>query len=129
MTSQGVVISVHHFGAMARLEDGTLAAISPGELAAHRPTFVRSLQRRELLAFHLERSGKRAAVRLADAPPSTLPPPSSPGFGDAVFEARMNAYLKSTEEWAPADRPPPAERHFIRKKRRAAFFEARSKDS
>jgi hypothetical protein len=46
---------------------------------------------------------------------------------DAAFEERMGAYLKETEAWAPPDRPPPAERHFIRKKRRAAFFEARNK--
>jgi hypothetical protein len=46
-----------------------------------------------------------------------------------AFEVQMNRYLKSTEEWAPPDRPAPAERHFIRKKRRAAFFEARHKGS
>jgi hypothetical protein len=46
---------------------------------------------------------------------------------DPSFEDQMTAYLKSTQEWAPLDRPPPAERHFIRKKRRAAFFEARGK--
>jgi hypothetical protein len=45
---------------------------------------------------------------------------------DPAFERRIAEYLKATEEWAPSDRPEPAERHFIRKKRRAAFFEARN---
>ncbi len=58
-------------------------------------------------------------MRVADDVPALEP--------DANFEDRLNAYLKSTEEWAPPDRPEPAERHFIRKKRRAAHFEARSK--
>ena len=46
---------------------------------------------------------------------------------DAAFERRIGDYLRATQEWAPPDRPEPAERHFIRKKRRAALFEARKK--
>ena len=33
---------------------------------------------------------------------------------------------RASQEWAPADRPEPADRHFIRKNRRAALFEARN---
>jgi hypothetical protein len=127
MISQGIVISVHQLGATVRLEDGTLATLSSAELAANRPTFVRSLKQRQPLSFTLERSGRRSMVRLAAAPSPI--DAQTPNLVDAVFESHMNAYLKSVEEWSPPDRPPPAERHFIRKKRRAAFFEARSKGS
>jgi hypothetical protein len=46
---------------------------------------------------------------------------------DEAFEEQIARYLKSTEEWAPPDALAPAERHFLRKKRRAAYFEARTK--
>ena len=41
---------------------------------------------------------------------------------DAVLEEHIAAYLKSTQEWEPADVMPAAERHFLQKKRRAADF-------
>lgn len=101
--------------------------MTEAELAANRPRYLTSLAKREPLAFSLDdRHGRHRVV--------TLEPPTSPavaaeqspvGFADLVFEARIGAYLKSTEEWAPADQAPPAERHFIRKKRRARVFEAR----
>ena len=40
-------------------------------------------------------------------------------------KSRSLGYLKSTQEWEPADGVPAAERHFLRKKRRAAFFESK----
>ena len=119
MLREGVVINVHYHGATVRLDDGTLAAVPALELAAHRAAFARSLERRSALPLVLERKGRHAIAHLA--------PPDAPGASDHNFEERMNAYLKSTEEWAPPDRPAPAERHFIRKKRRAAHFEARGK--
>lgn len=126
----GRVISIHQLGATVRLEDGTLAAMPAAEVAANRPAVVRSLQRRESLPFIVRREGRHAIALLPRTlkAASDLPGPRpAPQLVDAGFEDRLTAYLKSTEEWAPPDRPAPAERHFIRKKRRAAFFEARTK--
>jgi hypothetical protein len=109
-----------------RLDDGSLAAIPASELHAQRPAIVASLQRREPLALRIERNGARAIAYLSREP---VDAPSTARPFDLAFEVQMNRYLKSTEEWAPPDRPAPAERHFIRKKRRAAFFEARHKGS
>lgn len=120
----GVVINIHQLGATVRLDDGTLAAIPASELHAQRPAFVASLQRREPLALRIERNGARRVAYLSREPSEIATIPRSI---DLAFEVQMNRYLKSTEEWAPPDRPPPAERHFIRKKRRAAFFEGRNK--
>jgi hypothetical protein len=117
---------LHQLGATVRLEDGTLAAIPAGEVAANRPALVRSLQRREPLTLIVRREGRHPVASLPR--PGALPAPRpAPQLVDSGFEDRLTAYLKSTEEWAPPDRPQPAERHFIRKKRRAAFFEARTK--
>lgn len=113
------MINLHQLGATVRLEDGSIAAVPAAEASANAQALARSLQRRESLGFVLDASGRHPVARVAaDAPPLA---------SDANFEDRLNAYLKSTEEWAPPDRPEPAERHFIRKKRRAAHFEARSK--
>jgi len=119
---RGTVISIHAHGATVRLDDGSLAVVSESELAAHRPVYVDARDRRERLALQLA-PGERPTVSLErPAPPS----PASLLDTNARFEAHMDAYLKSTEAWAPQGAPPPAERHFIRKKRRAALFEARS---
>jgi len=112
------VINLHFHGATVRFDDGSLAAVPSLEVAAHRDAFTRSLQTRESLALVLDRNGRHPIAYLA---------PSDAASSDPHFEDRLNAYLKSTEEWAPPDRPAPAERHFIRKKRRAAHFEARGK--
>ncbi|MBC5800269.1 MAG: hypothetical protein GIX03_09925 [Candidatus Eremiobacteraeota bacterium] len=115
---RGTVINIHQHGATVRLEDGTLAAVAADELAENRPTYVSSHASRAPLALVLERRGGHAIVALERSAPRLL---------DAAFEAQMNAFLRSTQEWEPADEPPAAERHFIRKKRRAASFEARNK--
>lgn len=124
-SASGIVISVHQLGAMVRLDDGSLAAVPESELAANRPVLVASLRRREPLAFAVEHAGRHAVAYLNREPGPD--PRTAPRLADTAFETQMNRYLKSTEEWAPPDRPPPAERHFIRKKRRAASFEARHK--
>ena len=123
MRVTGLVISVHQLGATVRLEDGSLAALPESELNANRPAILRSFRRREPLSLEVERHARHAAAYLTRAP---LEGKAATRL-DSAFEQQMAAYLKSTEEWAPPDRPEPAERHFIRKKRRAAFFEARSK--
>jgi hypothetical protein len=115
------VINVHQLGATVRLEDGSLAAIPATELSANRSTIVKSFQLREPLALWVEKNGRHAVAYLESR--------ALPRLVDSTFEERMNAYLKSIEEWAPPDRPAPADRHFIRKKRRAAVFEARAKST
>ncbi len=123
---RGTVINIHYHGATVRLEDGTLAAVSAAELAENRSTYVASHQRRTPVAFVRRGEGRHALVFLRRAPAEPAPSAPTPQLADEVFEARMDEYLKSTQEWAPPDRPAPAERHFIRKKRRARIFEARN---
>jgi hypothetical protein len=121
---RGTVISLHSLGATVRLEDGNLGSVPAADLERHRPAYSRALALKLPLAFECERRGRHAVLRLADEVggrfPSTL-------RRNDDFEAQLNRYLKETEEWAPPDQLPPAERHFIRKKKRAAFFEARGK--
>lgn len=125
MTVRGTVINIHHHGATVRLEDGTLATVPAPELGVHRSAYASSLARRKPLDLCLTGVGRH---RVAALPlETTAPRDAAPTMLlDEAFEARMGAYLKSTEEWAPADQAPPAERHFIRKKRRARIFEARA---
>jgi hypothetical protein len=124
---RGTVINIHNHGATVRLEDASLAAVPAGDVAANRPAYVASLQRREPLDFRLERAGRHPVVVLDAAALGQRERAEAPALADPAFEARMDAYHKATQEWMPADCAPPAERHFIRKKRRAAFFEARTK--
>ena len=128
MTVTGTVINIHHHGATVRLADGSLAAVPAAELAAHRPEYVACYDRRTPLELVLDRRGRHPIVLLprAGAAPQVAQSPA-PRLVDAAFERRIGEYLRATQEWAPADRPEPAERHFIRKKRRAALFEARKK--
>lgn len=112
-TSGGIVINLNAYGATVRLDDGDLASASPVDVEAHREAYQRSLMRRSRLAFEVRREGRRNAVSLA------------PQIRDDGLEEQIASYLKSTEEWDPADRVPAAERHFLRKKRRAAAFESR----
>jgi len=128
VTVSGTVINVHHHGATVRLADGTLASVPAAELAAHRSTFVAGYDRRTPLELVVERRGRHPVAFLPQSVTSPQTPPLPvPVLIDPAFERRLGEYLKATQEWAPADRPEPAERHFIRKKRRAAFFEARKK--
>jgi len=130
-TVRGTVINIHHHGATVRLEDGSLATVPALELIANRAAYAGSLAKRKPLELAVDRQGRHGIAALAvDPAPVTIRPAASdaqPGaFFDEAFEARMGAYLKATQEWAPADQAPPAERHFIRKKRRGRLFEART---
>lgn len=125
--ARGTVINVHNLGATVRLEDGSLAAIPATELSAHRPTFMQSLQQRQSLPLRIDDCGRKPVAMLAGAGPPMDKAPAEIRLSDNAFEERLAAYLKATEEWAPPDRPAPAERHFLRKKRRAAYFEGRAK--
>jgi hypothetical protein len=112
-TVSGIVINLNAYGATVRLDDGDLASASSSDVETHRDEYQRSLLRRKRLAFEVRRAGRRCAVSLA------------PQIRDERLEEQIASYLKSTEEWEPADGLPAAERHFLRKKRRAAAFESR----
>lgn len=112
-TSGGIVINLNAYGATVRLDDGDLASASASDVETHRDQYQRSLTGRKRLAFEVRRQGRRCAVSLA------------PQLRDDRLEEQISSYLKSTEEWEPADGLPAAERHFLRKKRRAALFESK----
>jgi hypothetical protein len=112
-TSGGIVINLNAYGATVRLDDGDLASASALDVETHRDQYQRSLVRRKRLAFEVRRQGRRCAVSLA------------PQIRDDGLEEQIAVYLRSTEEWEPADGVPAAERHFLRKKRRAALFESK----
>lgn len=126
--ARGTVICVHRLGATVRLDDGTLAAVPAGEVAAHQGALTASMRRREPIPLVLEQRGRRKTAFVArDANGAPVSPAPVLLSHDSVFEEQMRLYLKATEEWAPPDRPEPAERHLVRKRRRAAYFEARAK--
>jgi hypothetical protein len=143
---RGVVISVHNLGATVRLADGRLAAIPLGDVQKQRSLLTASLRRHEPLEFDLTGSRGRhvvarlpgpertpeaaapapepretAARALQESPPAPVPLLNEP----PRFEAAMAAYLRSLEEREGAGEPSPADRHALRKKKRAAWFEAR----
>ncbi|MGP6158229.1 MAG: hypothetical protein ACLPYS_12125, partial [Vulcanimicrobiaceae bacterium] len=101
------MINIHRLGATVRLEDGSLASVTATELAAHRATFTASLEQRAVLGLAVMGRGRYPTVVLAPnhEPIATS---SAPLLSDRAFEERLTAYLKETEAWAPADRPPPA---------------------
>jgi hypothetical protein len=142
---RGVVISVHNLGATVRLADGRLAAIPLGDVQKQRSLLTASQRRHEPLEFDLTGSGGRHVVARLPGPelPAQAPEPAPQQLALAVpeprelppaepllrepprFEAAMAAYLRSLEEREGAGEPSPADRHALRKKKRAAWFEAR----
>jgi hypothetical protein len=118
------VINVHNLGATVRLEDGRLVAAPIGDVNKNRAAYTRAVDHKDVtLPFDLV--GKMvvlAQTRIDEVTPTT----EVPALTDPSFEAQIAAYLKSTEEWAPPDRPQPFERHLVRKQHRAKFFESRS---
>lgn len=109
----GIVINLNVYGATVRLDNGDLASAPAFDVEAHRPDYQRSLVRRKHMAFEIRRDGRRPVVVLA------------PQIRDDELEEQIASYLKSTEEWESPDGVPAAQRHFLRKKRRAAFFESK----
>ncbi len=118
---RGTVINVHAMGATVRLEDGRLMAVPIADVNANRATYTRALDARATtLPFDLAGRTLSLAKTRIDEPLAT--PTPAPVLNDPEFEAQINEYLKSTEEWAPPDRPPPFERHLFRKAQRAKLF-------
>ena len=108
----GIVINLNAYGATVRLESGEIASAPAVDVENHRADYQRSLTQRKELPFELRRGGKRPVVVLA------------PQIHDAELDEQIASYLRSTQEWEGSDTPA-AERHFLKKKRRAALFEAR----
>ena len=121
---RGSVINVHNLGAIVRLEDGRLVAAPIGDVNKNRSAYTRALEHKDgTLPFDLV--GKMVVIaqtRIDEVAPTTDVPPLT----DPSFEAQIAAYLKSTEAWAPSDRPQPFERHLVRKRQRAKLFESRA---
>jgi hypothetical protein len=122
--ARGHVINLHAFGATVRLDDGTLVAVPRSEVEMHRKRFEQSLGEHVTIPLDVHNSGRgKIAVVAASAPERAALPSSGPiPLTDEAFEARLAAYLRETEEWAPPDQPQPFERHLTRKRRRSAQF-------
>jgi len=112
-TQPGVVINIHAYGAVIRLEDGRLASAPAADIGKNRDAYDRALMRRKPLEFVVTGADRHPIAVLA------------PQIHDADFEEQIAQYLKMTQEWENPDQAPAHERHFLRKKRRAALFESR----
>jgi len=124
---RGTVINVHSFGAAVRLESGEVASVPINDVNENRSTYTRALAARTNLPFDASDGVPRAVLRLAKTRIDETIDPSSttPVLRDERFEEQLAGYLKETQEWELQDAPPAHERHFLRKKRRAAIFENR----
>jgi hypothetical protein len=109
----GIVINLNAYGATVRLANGDLAIAPAADVEAHRPDYQRSLVRKKQLAFEVRRNGRRPIVVLV------------PQIRDEELDEQIATYFKSTQEWDAPDGVPAADRHFLQKKRRAAFFESK----
>lgn len=120
---RGSVINIHALGAAVRLEDGRLVAAPIGDVNKNRAAYTRALDHKGgTLPFDLVGKMVVLAQTRVDEVQATTP---APELTDPSFEAQITAYLKSTEVWAPPDRPQPFERHLVRKRHRARLFESR----
>ncbi len=124
---RGTVINVHMFGATVRLENGDVASVPIVDVNANRSTYTRALAAKTDLPFDAHDGARHKILVLAktriDEPidPSSTPPV----IIEEHLEEQIASYLKETQEWEHDDAPPAHERHFLRKKRRAALFESR----
>jgi hypothetical protein len=107
----GTVINLNAFGATVRLENGELARANSDDVEANRSQYERSLARRSPMPFLRNDGRGRATVRLV------------PQISDENLEQQIASYLKTIEE-REGDTPA-HERHFLRKKRRAAHWEVK----
>ncbi len=113
LTQRGIVININAYGATVRLQGGQLASAPLLDIEKHRALYERALTGRKTLEFMVQSGGRHPMVMVA------------PQIRDEDFEAQIAGYLKMTEEWEKPDAPPAHERHFLRKKKRAALFESR----
>ena len=112
-TERGTVINLNAYGATVRLDDGRIAGAPLVDVERHRAQYDRAFTGRKSMEFIVQNSGRHLVAMLA------------PQLRDDHFEEQIAGYLKMTEEWEKPDVPPAHERHFLRKKKRAALFESR----
>lgn len=112
-SARGIVVNVNAFGATVRLDDGRIASAPLADVEKHRGYYDKGVISRKPLEFLVQSGSRRPLVMLA------------PQLRDEQFETQIANYLKSTQEWEDPEKPPAHERHFLRKKRRAAFFESK----
>ncbi len=116
-TLSGIVINLNRYGGTVRLDDGDIASADSVDVETHRGSYERSLTNHQRLTFEVRRDGRRRSVLLA------------PQIVDYALEEKIASYLRETEEWQSPDALPAAERHFLKKKKRAAAFSNRSETS
>lgn len=115
MSVFGTVININAFGATVRLDGGDLARAGAEEVETHRTQYEQSLNSRTRLAFVVTEGGRRSSITLA------------PQISDERLDEQIASYLKSTEEnWESSD-VPAHERHFLKKKKRAAHWGLKDK--
>jgi hypothetical protein len=85
----------------------TLAAVRRAEVAANRPVLRGAACKRRAARPVVDAREGRLRSRCLTARGCRDPAPAAATLVDAGFEERIGAYLKSTEEWAPPDRPQP----------------------
>lgn len=112
-TLAGIVINLNRYGGTVRLDGGELASAHAADVETHRTAYEGSLMNHQPLTFEVRRDGRRCAVSLA------------PQILDEGLEEKISAYLRQTEAWETPDAMPAAERHFLKKKKRAALFAER----
>ncbi len=112
-TERGTVINVNAYGATVRLSGGRLASAPLVDVEKHRADYERAIAARKALEFVVRQTERRTLVMLA------------PQLRDEQLEEQIAGYLKMTQEWDKPDAPPAHERHFLRKKKRAALFQSR----
>ena len=112
-TSTGIVINLNRYGATVRLDEGDIASANAVDVETHRGAYERSLADHQRLTFEVRREGRRRFVMLA------------PQIVDEGLEGKIAAYLRDTEQWETPEVMPAAERHFLKKKKRAAIFAKR----
>ena len=110
---RGIVINVNAYGATVRLDDGRLASAPAVAVETHRGYYDKGVRVRKPMEFVVQSADRRPIVMLA------------PQLRDEELETQIANYLKSTQEWENPELAPAHERHFLRKKRRAALFESK----
>lgn len=110
----GTVININAYGATVRLEGGELASAPAGDVEAHRGDYDRAMNSKHPLSFQLHAGGRRPMVTIV------------PQIVDEALDEQIADFWKSTESWdADSEGVPQHERHFLQKKKRAAFFESK----
>lgn len=112
-SARGIVVNVNAFGATVRLDDGRIASAPLADVEKHRGYYDKGVITRKPMQFVVQSNARRPLVTLA------------PQLRDEEFETQIANYLKSTQEWEDPEKAPAHERHFLRKKRRAALFESK----